>query len=360
MPPLNTVALELVPPNTDRTPDEMLEEARKVVQLSAETGVRIGHVMIPGMIEEDSGRPIEMKPKLDVLDYWSRISPELPGVRGLCTQVTAFMDEPTLVSRLTALLDAGMEGVAFVGGVPRTMNDGEGAGVAPTDALTIFLRARPEPGGRDPDSDPCRGSRPVRFQMRPGGATYGMTQLLYSDAIVGFLTEFAATTDYRPEILLSFGFVPKVESRVGLINWLIQDPGNAAVAAEQDFVRTLAESEPPVKRQLLVDLYKRVIDGVVDLGFPPEHPLRGDLRNVATGLRHLRGDAGLLVAGRLLSAAHEGNDRLRRRAGLRDSGPRGLSRLPRLRGNARRGGPQGWGASSARLATAVIWWPPAG
>ncbi len=23
-------------------------------------------------------------------------------------------------------------------------------------------------------------------------------------------------------------------------------------------------------------------------------------------------------------------------------------------------GPQGWGGSSARLATAVIWWPPAG
>ena len=40
------------------------------------------------------------------------------------------------------------------------------------------------------------------------GATYGMTQLLYSDAIVGFLTEFAATTEHRPEILLSFGFVP--------------------------------------------------------------------------------------------------------------------------------------------------------
>ena len=137
--PLNTVALELVPPNTDRTPDEILEEARKVVQLSADTGLtgRIGHVMIPGMIEEDGDRPIEMKPKLDVLDYWSRISPILPGVRGLCTQVTPFMDEPTLVSRLTALLDAGMEGVAFVG-VPRTMNDGEGAGVAPTDALNIF------------------------------------------------------------------------------------------------------------------------------------------------------------------------------------------------------------------------------
>ena len=52
-----------------------------------------------------------------------------------------------------------------------------------------------------------------------------------------FLTEFAETTDHRPEILLSFGFVPKVETRVGLINWLIQDPGNAAVADEQEFVR---------------------------------------------------------------------------------------------------------------------------
>jgi len=100
------------------------------------------------------------------------------------------------------------------------------------------------------------------------GATYGMTQLLYSDAIVDFLAEFAKNTDHRPEILLSFGFVPKVESRIGLINWLIQDPGNAAVADEQAFVQRLAGSEPAQKRQLMVDLYKRVIDGVAELGFP--------------------------------------------------------------------------------------------
>jgi hypothetical protein len=95
-----------------------------------------------------------------------------------------------------------------------------------------------------------------------------MTQLLYSDAIVGFLTDFAKNTDHRPEILLSFGFVPKVESRVGLINWLIQDPGNAAVADEQTFVKQLAAAEPARKRQLMVDLYQRVIDGVAELGFP--------------------------------------------------------------------------------------------
>lgn len=59
-----------------------------------------------------------------------------------------------------------------------------------------------------------------------------------------------------------------METRVGLINWLIQDPGNAAVAGEQEFVRQLAGSEPEQKRRLLVDLYKRVVDGVADLGFP--------------------------------------------------------------------------------------------
>ncbi|WP_059022212.1 mycobacterial-type methylenetetrahydrofolate reductase [Mycobacterium sp. M26] len=265
--PLNTVALELVPPNTDRSPEEILDEARKVVRFSAETGLDgvIRHVMIPGMIAEDDDRPVEMKPKLDVLDYWSRIAPELPGIRGLCTQVTAFMDEATLRARLTELLAAGMEGIAFVG-VPRTMSDGEGSGVAPTDALTIYRDLVPN---RGVILIPTRDGEAGRFGFKCGqGATYGMTQLLYSDAIVPFLTEFAREHDHRPEILLSFGFVPKVETRVGLIHWLIQDPGNAAVAAEQEFVQTLAANEPDVKRKLLVDLYKRIIDGVGDLGFP--------------------------------------------------------------------------------------------
>ncbi|CPR03893.1 hypothetical protein BN971_00355 [Mycobacterium bohemicum DSM 44277] len=264
---LNTIALELVPPNCDDGRERALEDARKVVQYSAETGLdgALRHVMIPGMIAEDDDRPVAMKPKLDVLDFWSIIKPELPGIHGLCTQVTAFMDEDSLRQRLTALRDAGMEGVVFVG-VPRTMNDGEGSGVAPTDALSLYRGLVPNRGAI---LIPTRDGEQGRFNFKCGqGANYGMTQLLYSDAIVGFLTEFAENTDHRPEILLSFGFVPKVESRVGLINWLIQDPGNAAVAAEQEFVKTLAASEPPDKRRLMVDLYKRVIDGVADLGFP--------------------------------------------------------------------------------------------
>jgi hypothetical protein len=264
---LNTIALELVPPNADEGRERALEEAQKVVRNSAESGLdgRIRHVMIPGIIAEDDDRPIQMKPKLDVLDFWSVVKPELPGIKGLCTQVTAFMDEPSLRTRLTELTSAGMEGVVFVG-VPRTMNDGEGSGVAPTDALSIY---RELVTNRGVILIPTRDGEQGRFNFKcDQGATYGMTQLLYSDAIVGFLTEFAKTTDHRPEILLSFGFVPKMESRVGLINWLIQDPGNPAVANEQEFVKKLAAGEPAQKRQQMVDLYKRVIDGVAELGFP--------------------------------------------------------------------------------------------
>jgi hypothetical protein len=264
---LNTVALELVPPNVERGPEQTIEEARKVVRFAAESGLqgRIRHILMPSMIAEEDDRPIEMKPKLDVLDFWTAIKPELPGMAGLCTQVTAFSDESALRSRLGELTAAGIEGVVFVG-VPRTMADGEGSGMPPTDALATF---RDELPNRGVILIPTRADEIGRFDFKcDRGATFGLTQLLYSDAIVPFLTEFAQHSDARPEILLSFGFVPTFENRVGLINWLIQDPGNAAVAAEQDFVRTLSGSEPEQRRKLMLDLYKRVIDGVADLGFP--------------------------------------------------------------------------------------------
>lgn len=263
----NTIALELVPPNVERGAEQAIDDARKVLQLSAQAGIagRIGHVMMPGLIAEEDDRPVEMKPKLDVLDFWSIIKPELPGLSGLCTQVTAFMDEQSLRRRLGELLGAGIEGVVFVG-VPRTMADGEGSGVAPTDALSIY---RELVANRGVIMIPTRDGEAGRFGFKcDRGATFAQTQLLYSDAITDFLTEFAKNSDHRPEILLSFGFVPKIENRVGFINWLIQDPGNAAVADEQEFVKTLANSEPAQKRKLMVDLYKRVIDGVAGLGYP--------------------------------------------------------------------------------------------
>lgn len=264
---LNTIALELVAPNVEDGKERALEEAHKVLEHSKAFGIegRIGHVMIPGLIEEEDDRPVQMKPKLDVLDFWSAIQPELPGVSGLCTQVTAFMDEPALAQRLANLRTAGIEGIIFVG-VPRTMNDGEGSGVAPTDALSLYAQLV---RNRGVILIPTRDSEQGRFNFKCNqGATFGMTQLLYSDAIVGFLTDFARQTEHRPEILLSFGFVPKFENRVGLINWLIQDPGNDVVAQEQAVVTKLADSEPDVKRRLMLDLYQRVIDGVAGLGYP--------------------------------------------------------------------------------------------
>jgi len=264
---LNTVALELVPTNVEHGTQRAVDEAHKVLELSQQFGLdgRIGHVMMPGLIAEEDDRPVDMKPKLDVLEFWSAIQPQLPGVNGLCTQVTAFMDEPVLRERLTNLRTAGIEGIIFVG-VPRTMNDGEGSGVAPTDALSLYDQLVED---RGVILIPTRDSEQGRFGFKCNrGATFGMTQLLYSDAIVGFLTDFAAYTEHRPEILLSFGFVPKFENKVGLINWLIQDSGNDAVAEEQALVRKLADSAPDQKRKIMVDLYKRVIDGVADLGYP--------------------------------------------------------------------------------------------
>ena len=95
---LRTIALELVPPDAERGREHAFDEVQKVLKASAESGLDgvIRHVMIPGMIEEDDGRPVEMKPKLDVVDFWSVVNSELPDVKGLCTQVTAFLDEPAL------------------------------------------------------------------------------------------------------------------------------------------------------------------------------------------------------------------------------------------------------------------------
>ena len=119
---LNTVALELVAPNVEHGVERAHEDAEKVLRYSAQSGIagRIGHIMIPGMIPEDNDRPMPMKPKLDVLDFWSILGPELPGVKGLCTQVTSFTDKAALGERLTVLNNAGFDGIIFVG-VPRLL-----------------------------------------------------------------------------------------------------------------------------------------------------------------------------------------------------------------------------------------------
>lgn len=264
---MNTIALELVPPDLDGGVERAVEEGRKVAELGRATGLadRIQHVMIPGIIAEDADRPVDFRPKMDTIDFWRTVQPELGNVKGLCTQVTAFHEKPQLAERLESLRDSGMEGIIFVG-VPRTMSDGEGPGLAPTDALAAFTDVVPNRGSI---LIPTREAELGRFNFKcDQGATFGMTQLLYSDAIVGFLRDFAKQTAHRPEILLSFGFVPGAEKNKKLIDWLIQDPGNAVVEQEQNFVAKIAELSFEERKKQLVDLYKRVIDGVQDLEFP--------------------------------------------------------------------------------------------
>jgi hypothetical protein len=264
---MTTIALELVPPDLDGGVQRAVEEGREIAELSREFGLtgRIGHAMIPGIIQEDADRPVDYRPKLDTIDYWESIRTELGDMRGLCTQVTAFHDERALAERLQALRAADMDGIAFVG-VPRTMADGEGPGVPPVDALTKFQDIVPHRGSI---LIPTREGEQGRFGFKcERGATYGMTQLLHSTAIVDFLQEFARTTPHRPEILLSFGFIPGVEKSKKLIQWLVQDPGNEAVAAEQEFVAKTAELGFEGRKKAVVDLYKRVVDGVAELDFP--------------------------------------------------------------------------------------------
>lgn len=263
---MNTIALEVVPPNLDAGADKAIEDGRTVAAHARATGLtgRIRHLMIPGIIPEEEDRPVEMRPKMDPLDFWELVRSELDGVRGLCTQVTAFIDEQQLNERLARLREAGMDGVVFVG-VPRTMADGEGPGVGPLDALRHCQQVLDR---RGVILIPTRAGEPGRLGVKcDSGATFAMTQLLYSDAVVGFLRELA-DQGHRPEIMLSFGFVPGVESRTGLINWLIQDPGNPAVEPEQQFVARLAELPFAERKRELVGLYQRVVDGAGELGFP--------------------------------------------------------------------------------------------
>jgi len=264
---MTRIALEFVPPDLEAGKEKAIEDAQKVITESRKFGMEnaIDHIMIPGMIEEEEDRPVEMKPKMDPLDLWETISPELPGKKGMCTQVTAFLNENDLQQRFVNLSQAGVEGIIFVG-VPRTMQDGEGSGMPPTDALAHFQDTVKD---RGVIMIPTRDQEDGRFNYKCSqGATFGLTQLLYSEAIVDFLKEFAQNHEHRPEILLSFGFVPKAEVNVGLINWLIQDAGNEVVAEEQEFVKQLSQMNLKDKQSYLLDLYKKVLDGVQGLGFP--------------------------------------------------------------------------------------------
>jgi len=263
---MGNVALEFVPPTLEDGPAKAAEEAGKVRELLERHGLKdkVNGLLIPGMIEEEGDRPVPLKTRMDPLATWQAIRAELP-LTPMVTQVTAFHDEAQLTERFRALRAAGIDHAVCVG-VPRTMADGEGGGVPPTDALERFKSEMPH---RGVILIPTREGEDGRFKFKMDkGADFALCQLLYSDRIVPFLREMAERSEHRPEIFLSFGFVPKAEGRVGLIRWLIKDEGNPLVADEIAFVESLMETPKSKKRAELVRLYRRVVEGVQNLGYP--------------------------------------------------------------------------------------------
>lgn len=263
---MSTVALEFVPPVADGGIEKARDEANKVKELLGKHNIedQLNSLIIPGIIEEDPDRPVALTKKLDPLDTWKAIRKILP-MECRVTQVTAFHSEQQLTERFRNLRAEDINHVVCVG-VPRTMEDGEGNGVPPTEALHKFKSEMPS---RGVILIPTREGEHGRFQFKiDQGADFAMCQLLYSDYIVDFLRDMTKQTDARPEILLSFGHVPKAETKKGLIRWLIKDEGNPLVDKEIEYVEKLAEMDPEDKLKEMKDLYQRVVEGVRELGFP--------------------------------------------------------------------------------------------
>lgn len=261
---MGTIALEFVPPSIKAGPEAAVEEARKAGSLLEKSGLaeRVNTLLLPHLIAEEEDRPVPLDEKMDPLETRKAIFAELP-LSYILAQVTAFSSVQDMEARVNQLQQEGVERLIFVG-VPRTMADGEGPGMSPIDALNHFRNQVPS---RGVILIPTRPEEKGRFQAKlEAGANFAMTQLLYSDYVVKFLRTMRES-DHRPEILLSFGYVPKAELKVGLIRWLIQDKP-PEVQKEMDHVSRLADLSFRQKKASLVALYKRIVEGAVGLGFP--------------------------------------------------------------------------------------------
>jgi len=262
---MNTIAIEFVPSSVQAGPTSVVEEAHKVKRLLKKSGLSdcVNSIFVPHLIEEGEDRPISLEEKMDPLVTRNTIFKELP-LSYIVAQVTFFSSTEQMSSRVKQLLRASIERIVFVG-VPRTMSDGGGPGMSPVEALKYFRRQIPF---RGVILIPPRPEEKKRFQFKlESGANFALTQLLYSDYIVKFLNSLRGDNRHLPEIILSFGYVPKAELKRGLIQWLIKDQV-PEVKEEMDYVSKLAAFPFRKKKSELVDLYKQVVEGVGGLGFP--------------------------------------------------------------------------------------------
>jgi hypothetical protein len=307
-----TIAFEMVAtPVADGMP-RLRQEALKVKSLFEQTGLagRINTLLLPQIIAEEGDRPVRYIEKIDPLEAQPTFAAEL-GLASIMTQVTVFTPDAALRGRLERMRSAGVSRVVFVG-VPRVFKQSEIVGPYPNQALQMYADVIPS---RGVVLIPTRPDEEQRFSDKlAAGANFGLCQLLFSDAIVRFLRRLKETPHLfqsgrsperidrfqsgrsperidrsqsgrsperidrsqsgrsperidRPELLLSFGYVPKVEQQTGLISWLIKD-GTPGAQADMAEVARLAEMAFSPKKARLVELFRRVISESLELGFP--------------------------------------------------------------------------------------------
>ncbi len=259
-----TIALELVPAAVGNGRETTIKEGRTVREKLEKAGIfnDINTVMIPQVIPEDEFRPVELEEKLDPIDTKRYLSESLP-VDYIATQVTVYTPMEELRQRAERLKSEGINRVIFVG-APRVENE-RMVGPTPPEAISNLQDTIPSCGVI---LIPTRESEVDRFAAKvDAGASFGNTQLLFSDYITTFLDDLSKKTDKRPEIMLTFGYVPKAEAKVGLFEWMIWDD-QPVVKDEIEFVSNIAEKPFDEKKEKLVDLYKQVIEGVHKYDFP--------------------------------------------------------------------------------------------
>ena len=242
----------------------MLKEGQSVREKLTKAGILedVNTVMIPQVIAEDEFRPVELEEKLDPIDTKRYLSEKLP-VDYIVTQVTVYTPMEKLRERARSLRAEGIQRVIFVG-APRVENE-RMVGPTPPEAISNLQDTIPSCGVI---LIPTRESEVDRFSAKvDAGATFGNTQLLFSDYIGTFLGDLSRKTEERPEIVLTFGYVPKAETKVGLFEWMIWDD-QPIVRDEIEFVKSIADKPFKEKKAKLVDLYKQVIDGVDRYDFP--------------------------------------------------------------------------------------------
>lgn len=262
---MSTISLATPPPPRSTGPEGGREHAQDLRRRLAGTRLAdaLDSLFVPMIIDEDSFRPGTFVEHEDPLDYQAALARELPGLEAIVAQVTPFTPVAELEQRVARAREQSVDRMIFVG-VPREYAASEVVGLYPDQALDHFRHDLP---GRGVITIPARANERDRLAAKVrSGANFAITQLLYGDAITDIARGLVHDLEQPPELVLSFGYVPAIETDRGLIQWLIQDPN---AAEEMQWVRETAALGRQRRQDRLVELYRRLIDGVRELGLAP-------------------------------------------------------------------------------------------